>query len=222
MQLKITVRDFTKPFAIMKVGLKRYEGEADLWNLPKGCKPTFCHIIVRIDEELKRAKASGALSYPFLLNTSTVSVLESFDKSYGSIDIFFIPIKDEIDDWDYGFPDPAMINWDYDNELSRTIRIDGEESQIPNSIRLGDSEYEYPVLLIDDFEYYERRDSLTLDCIGAPCRNFSTWTPIERSLSSWVSFGVFENKGRTRKCKSLMMDIVAKAKLVPPYLGHVK
>ncbi len=88
---------------------------------------------------------------------------------------------------------------------------------IPESVRLWHSEKKYPALLIDNLNLFERGE-MTLECKGAPCRNLSTHTPIERSLSSWVSFAVFENRG-TKKSGNYAIDVVARAELVPPYLG---
>ncbi len=219
--MEVSVKKFVEPFAIAKVGIGRYEGEVELWNLPVGCKPTFLHIMVRIFEELKQAKSMGFAFYPYLLTTNTRSVLKKMNDKFSSIDIYFVPIQDDIDDWKWGVPDPSLIDWSDKNPPTTVIGINGEKTKIPDCIRLGDSESEYPVLYLDEFEYFKTSEDLILDCTGSRCKNYSTNTPIENSLSSWVSFGVFQNASGTKVCRPMKLNVVAKAKLVPPFLGDV-
>ncbi len=218
-----SVRDFSKPFAVMKVGIKDHEEEAELWNLDKGCKPTFCHIIVRVREELKRAKQEGLPFYPFGLTQKTYSVLESIDSNHEPIEILFIPVIDEKEDWRYGFPRPRRIKWDYDCSRCQTLRTRSGGFTIPRSIRLWRSyeHPEFPSFLIDKIHTYKERGQYVLDCRGAPCRNVSTRTPIENSISGSVTFGLFENsKEEVATCKLLTLDVVARALLVSPFIGY--
>jgi len=220
MELRVTINGFTKPFAVMKIGIAGYGGEETLWRLPKGCRPTFCHIMVRICEEYRRTRSEGAYYYPFGLTTKTVSVLETLDRNHGEIDIFFVPVKSEAEDWDWGLPDPTMISWNRDAECYTRIIVDGKESRIPDPVRLWASESgDYPVLLVDNLVCFERTDSVTLDFAGAHCVNVSTGTPVQKSLVGSVAFGVFENRSRAQRCGKLELDAIARGRLVPPYCG---
>jgi hypothetical protein len=226
MKLKLTVKDFTERFAIMKVGIEGYEDEIELWKLPTGCKPTFCHIMVRVDAEHKRAKENGELKYfvqyPFLISRGAKTVFESYSGNQEAINIYFIPVKNEIEDWCYGFPDPSRINWAYDGELSRIVIINREEYQIPKSIRLGDPSRRDQVLLINNLECFEECGSVVLDFSGSHCRKISSLTPIEKFLKSRESFGVFKNCKEAEECKSYRRCVVARAKLEYPYMGYTK
>lgn len=226
-EAKMKISSMTKPFAIMKVGIKGYGGEAKLWNLPKGCRPTVCHILVRVREELTRARKEALDVYPFGLTTTSVSVLKKLDMNLKSIDIFLVPVKAEISDWAWGFPNPGLINWNSERRGFKRLIYGGEERKIPNSVRLWlrDEKYEkkgkrYPVLLIDDISLYEK-DELTLDFQNAPCRNFSTNKPVEGFLSGRGTFGVFENRDEEPKGEG-KRKVIAKGKLISPYLGHAK
>lgn len=242
MKLKLTVKDFTERFAIMKVGIEGYEDEIELWKLPTGCKPTFCHIMVRVDAEHKRAKENGEfmirvdaehksvkengelkyVQYPFLISRGAKAVFESYSGNQEAINIYFIPVKNEIEDWRYGFPDPSRINWAYDGELSRIVIINGDEYQIPESIRLGDPSRRDQVLLINNLECCEECGSVVLDFSGSHSRKISSLTPIEKFLKSRESFGVFENCKEVEECKSYRRCVVARAELEYPYMGYTK
>ncbi len=218
-----TITSFTRPFAIMKIGYEYYEGEEDVWN---DDTHTVCHIVVRVSEELKRAKESGKMNfYPFGLTARAESTIDTLREIHTKpIDIYFVVVQKEENDWIAGFPDPQLLKWNTDSEAYKHLVIDEKVVEIPHPIRLWNVDgSDYPALLIDDLEYFEYDDRLVLDFDGTGCSHINSGKLIEKSLSGQLTFGVFaDDKTRLEKNSNYDLYVAAQAKLVPPYYGIAK
>jgi len=213
-----TIKKFTRPFAIMKVGFEGYE--ENIWDEED---ETVCHIMVRVSEELKKAKSSGKIDYyPFGLTAGVVSPLESLKRIHqGPVDVFFVVRKVEIEDWKVGFPDPSKLLWNVDPLAYKHLSVGNQTVDIPHPIRLWREEgKDYPVLLIDEIEYYEYHNRLRLDFSKNNCVHINSRNPIGKSLSGKLTFGVFLESGNTSLTSpDFKLDTIARATLVPPYYG---
>jgi len=213
-----TIRKFARPFAIMKVGFEGYE--ENIWDDED---VTVCHIMVRVSEELKKAKSSGKIDYyPFGLTAGVVSPLESLKRIHqGSVDVFFVVRKVEIEDWRVGLPDPSKLLWNVDPLAYKHLAVENQTVEIQHPIRLWREEgKDYPVLLIDEIECYEYHNRLRLDFSKNNCVHINSRRPIGESLSGQLTFGVFLESGNTSLTSpDFKLDAIARAKLVPPYYG---
>lgn len=213
-----TIRKFARPFAIMKVGFEGYE--ENIWDDED---ETVCHIMVRVSEELKKAKSSGKIDYyPFGLTAGVDSPLESLKRIHqGSIDVFFVVRKEEIEDWRVGLPDPSKLLWNVDPLAYKHLAVENQTVEIQHPIRLWREEgKDYPVLLIDEIECYEYHNRLRLDFSKNNCVHINSRNPIGKSLSGQLTFGVFLESGNTSLTSpDFKLDAIARAKLVPPYYG---
>lgn len=213
-----TIRKFARPFAIMKVGFEGYE--ENIWDDED---ETVCHIMVRVSEELKKAKSSGKIDYyPFGLKAGVDSPLESLKRIHqGSIDVFFVVRKEEIEDWRVGLPDPSKLLWNVDPLAYKHLAVENQTVDIPHPIRLWREEgKDYPVLLIDEIECYEYHNRLQLDFSKNNCVHINSRNPIGKSLSGQLTFGVFLESGNTSLTSpDFKLDAIARATLVPPYYG---
>lgn len=213
-----TIRKFARPFAIMKVGFEGYE--ENIWDDED---ETVCHIMVRVSEELKKAKSSGKIDYyPFGLTAGVVSPLESLKRIHqGSVDVFFVVRKEEIEDWRVGLPDPSKLLWNVDPLAYKHLAVENQTVDILHPIRLWREEgKDYPVLLIDEIECYEYHNRLQLDFSKNNCVHINSRNPIGKSLSGQLTFGVFLESGNTSLTSpDFKLDAIARATLVPPYYG---
>jgi len=218
-----SISKFAKPFAIMKIGIEGYGGEEDLWN---DTNLTVCHIMVRVTEELKRAKANRRIDfYPFGLTAGAVSSLESLKEMHpGPVDLYFVAVQTDIEDWKSGFPDSKNLKWDKDNQAYKHLVVGDRTIDIPHPIRLWAGEgQDYPALLVDSIQYFEYPKRIQLDFDKTTCVHINSKTPIKDSLSGQLTFGVFSESGdQSKSNRGFALGAMAKARLVPPYYGIAK
>jgi hypothetical protein len=207
----------------MKIGYENYEGEEDVW---KDVTQNVCHIVVRVTEELKRVKESGKMEfYPFGLTAGAKATIDSLREIQTKpIDIYFAVVKTEVNDWFAGFPDPNLLKWDENPESYKHLHLDDEVIEIPHPIRLWNiNELDYPSLLIDDLEYYEYDERLVLDFDGTGVSHINSKELIKTTFSGRPTFGVFINvESRLERNSDYSVDVIAHAKLVPPFYGVAK
>lgn len=217
------IENFDEPFAIMKVGYEDYEGEEDLWE---DDSQNVCHIIVRAAEELGIVKESGDFDfYPFGLNARVGRTIDSLREIWsGAIDIFFVVVDTDEDDWMDGLPDPDLLIWDEDPDSYKELHTYDGTMYIPHPIRIsGDDGDDYPVLLIDEIDYFEYEDRLVLDFDGTGVSHINSGELIETTLSGRLTFGVFiDDEDRWEKNSDYNVNVIARARLVPPYYGIAK
>ena len=218
-----TIDDFDEPFAIMKIGYEDYEGEEDLWL---DDSQDVCHILVRAAEELERVKESGDLDfYPFGLKAGVKSTIDRLEEIWsGPIDIYFVVIYTDKDDWIEGFPDPDLLIWDEDPDSYKELHTDYEIIDIPHPIRIsGDYGEDFGVLLIDDIEYFEYEDRLVLDFDGTSVSHINSGELIEITFSGPPTFGIFiDDDEMLEQNDDYSVDVIAHARLVPPYYGTAR
>ncbi|MHA1137421.1 MAG: hypothetical protein ACTSSE_13130 [Candidatus Thorarchaeota archaeon] len=217
------IDDFPEPFAIMKIGYEDYDGEEDLWM---DDSQDVTHIVVRAAEELERVKESGNLDfYPFGLNARVKRTIEALEEICSSpIDIFFVVVNGEEDDWIEGFPDPDLLKWDDDSDTYTELHLDDEIIYLPHPIRIsGDDGDDYGVLLIDDIEYFEYEDRIVLDFDSTGVSHINSGNLIENTFSGRPTFGIFiDDDERTEMNSDYSVDVIARARLVPSYYGVAK
>ena len=213
------IENFDEPFAIMKIGYEDYEGEEDLWM---DDSQNVCHIVVRAAEELERVKESGDLDfYPFGLGRPWKETIDKLGEIWsGPIDIFFVVIDTDEDDCIEGFPDPDLLIWDEDPDSYKELHLDYEGIYIPHPIRIsGDYGKDYPVLLIDDIDYFEYENRLVLEFDGTGVSHINSGELIETTFSGPPNFGIFIDEEELEGNSDYSVDVIAHAKLVPPYYG---
>jgi len=217
------INQFTKPIAIMKHGLKHYGGERILWKSSEDI--TFFHILVRIKEELKRAKEEGMEFYPYALQykggLKSIRNLGDYNKP---LDIYFVPIKNENNQWPVEAPNKDGIKWNISEDRFTELELaTGEKLNLPSPVRVWSKKTKkYPALLIDELECFVKDSKLELDFDSQEIRHTSSNKLIEKSMSGRLTFGVFQPKMTGKAMKDFKMEVAAKAKLVPPYYGYAR
>ena len=148
------ISDIPNIFAVMKHGLRGYEGEKDAWNTKK---VRFFHILARIQAEMQIASERGYPYYPYLTTSPSLSNLDLIKKREQSIDVFFTPIKIEKHHWPIKYPDLTELNLDcIDKERHTLIEFsDGTSEYIPCPIRMGDgSRKSYTAFIMKDLDVF--------------------------------------------------------------------
>lgn len=204
----------------MKIGYEDYEGEEELWM---DDSQNVCHIIVRAYEELERAKSMGVFDfYPFGLTMGVKRTVEALKEIWSDpIDIFFVVIRTDEDDWIEGFPDPDSLSWDDDYESYSKLHLDGQILDIPYPIRIAGADGEdYNALLIDDLEYFDYEDRLILDFEDTRVSHINSGNLIETTFSGQPTFGIFiDDDEQSDRNYDFKIDVIAKARLIWPYYG---
>ena len=205
-------------FAIMKHGLGGYEGEDALWKIKE---VNFFHILTRIKAEMEAAGLKGFAYYPYLTTAPSLSNLDLIKQNTKPLDVFFAPVKCEAYLWPSEYPDLGQLSWEcIDSERHTRIQFnDLKTNEIPCPIRLGDGgDDKYAVFLMKDLEVYTYEKRVILDFNNLTYRNISTDTIIHRSLSGSLTFAIFKQiDNDTEKSTRYHIDVVAQAKIIPPY-----
>ena len=225
------VHKIPKLFAVMKHGLKGYKGEYSMWSETVWAGMTSLNIFVRINEEMQRVSNKKMDFYPYYLTNNNILTLDYLSDKSSEIDIFFTPIKKN-QGWPEDEPDPRQIKWSRQCTTRYTrISADGLEiDKIPWPIRLGGGGGIGYGLLIKNLEYYTYGNRLTLNFTDTKYAHIKQGTPIKRSLSGSLSFGVYtddpslilkKKKYTTSNSKGFELKVIARAKLRPPYYAMV-
>ncbi len=207
-------------FAVMKHGLRGYEGEKYAW---KTKKINFFHILARIQAEMEVASEKGFTYYPYLTTSASLSNLELIKQRDQPIDVFFTPVKDERHHWLIKYPDLTELKLGCKDTGRHTLIefSDGTSEYIPCPIRMGDgSRQSYTAFIMKDLEVFTWNERRILDFSEVTYQNISTKKMIDVSLKGSLSFGVFKSViNDNQKSEGYKIDVVARAKLIPPYWG---
>lgn len=210
------------PFVLFSMGLGGYEGECDLWSLPK-TEITVYHVLARIKHEMKLlGKRTGDDFYLFGTSRKFVGAKEKFVGEYGEIpiDVFFTVNLRDLDRLP-GLDEPSPEHVKRSPRRWRTmVNEDTNRSEpIPKEIHLwGEPDKAYYGLSIASLQVFAPKDERSL--AGKHLCHYRRASPV----GSWSQFRMGTLYVDRRANPGSVQDrrILATAKLMPPYIYEIR